>query len=362
MKSWSPDLSLRWAILLLAASVIVLMGMRSAAAILNPILIALVLALIVAPVYAWLLRQKLPTWLAIMLMLVGQVILFGFLFVMIGASVARLSAQLDYYDVQIEGRVAEIQGQLSQFSPVGAELGTVLNGDMLTTLLDRFTGQLVELLANLVLILILVLFFLSEGPSLENRLRASVSVHDARVPRLATFGRSVIRQFGLRTVVNLITGACFGLFLFLIGVDFPLLWAVLTFFLSYVPYLGIVIAAIPAVLLALAEFGLDRALLVIAGLTVINALAENVLSPTLMGRGLNVSPTVVFLSFTFWFWLLGGAGAFLAMPLTIFIALMLDAYPETRWLASIIFIRPHSDEAGDRASPVANAVDATKRA
>jgi predicted PurR-regulated permease PerM len=174
----------------------------------------------------------------------------------------------------------------------------------------------------------------------------------------------VIRQFGLRTVVNLITGASFGLFLFLIGVDFPLLWGVLTFFLSYIPYLGIVIAAIPAVLLALAEFGLDKALLVIAGLAVTNVIAENVLAPTLMGRGLNVSPTVVFLSFTFWFWLLGAPGAFLAMPLTLFIALMLDTYLETRWLANLIFIRPKSgepDESGDRPAPIAKPVDAAER-
>jgi predicted PurR-regulated permease PerM len=162
-------------------------------------------------------------------------------------------------------------------------------------------------------------------------------------------------------VVNLITGASFALFLFLIGVDFPLLWGVLTFFLSYIPYLGIVLAAIPAVLLALAEFGIDKALLVIAGLTVANVVAENLLAPTLMGRGLNVSPTVVFLSFSFWFWLLGGPGAFLAMPLTIFVALMLDTYPETRWVANVIFIRPRSgesDEPGDRPSPVARPLDA----
>ena len=92
----------------------------------------------------------------------------------------------------------------------------------------------------------------------------------------------------------------------------------------------------PAVVLALAEFGLTRAVLVIAGIVVINILAENVLSPMMMGRGLSISPTIVFLSFIFWAWLLGGPGAFLVLPLTLFLAVMFGTFPETRWLASLI--------------------------
>jgi AI-2 transport protein TqsA len=90
------------------------------------------------------------------------------------------------------------------------------------------------------------------------------------------------------------------------------------------------------VVLALAEFGLSRALLVIVGVTLINIVAENVLSPMLMGRGLNLSPTVVFLSFILWAWVLGGPGAFLAVPITLFVIGMLETFPETRWLASLM--------------------------
>jgi AI-2 transport protein TqsA len=90
------------------------------------------------------------------------------------------------------------------------------------------------------------------------------------------------------------------------------------------------------VVLALAEHGVTSALLVIAGVTVINILAENALSPMLMGRGLSISPTILFLGFIFWAWLLGGPGAFLAAPLTIFLILMLESFPETQWLANVM--------------------------
>jgi predicted PurR-regulated permease PerM len=177
----------------------------------------------------------------------------------------------------------------------------------------------------------IMLFLLSEGSAMMGRLRASVAQDNPQVARLTVIGQSVVLQFGLRAIVNLVTAAGITLLLVLLGVDFPLLCGVLTFFLSFVPYVGLVLAVAPAVLLALAEFGLGRAVLVVVAVVVVNRLAENVLSPVLMGRGLDLSPTVVFLSFVFWAWLLGGPGAFLALPLTLFVAVMLGSFPETRW-------------------------------
>ena len=114
------------------------------------------------------------------------------------------------------------------------------------------------------------------------------------------------------------------------------MWGILAFFLSFIPWIGLPLAVAPAVVLALAEHGLTSALLVIAGVVLINVLAENAVSPMLMGRGLSLSPTVLFIGFIFWAWLLGGPGAFLAAPLTIFLVLMLETFPETRWLASVM--------------------------
>ncbi|HEX2742600.1 MAG TPA: AI-2E family transporter, partial [Rubrobacter sp.] len=222
--------------------------------------------------------------------------------------------------------------------------------DALGTVLAGVAG----FLSDLFLILMIMLFLLGEGPAMMERLRTSTSSENQQVERLTTVGRSVVRQFGLRAIVNLVTGAGVTVMLFALGVDFPLLWGILTFFLSFVPYIGLVLAVTPAVVLALAEFGVSRAVLVIIGVIVINVLAENVLSPLMMGRGLNISPTVVFLSFIVWAWLLGGPGAFLALPITLFVAVMFDTFPETRWLASLIGVA----DAGDGAPPDASTREA----
>jgi AI-2 transport protein TqsA len=129
------------------------------------------------------------------------------------------------------------------------------------------------------------------------------------------------------------------------------MWGILAFFLSFIPWIGLPLAVAPSVVLALAEHGVTSAVLVIVGVTVINIIAENALSPMLMGRGLSLSPTMLFIGFIFWAWLLGGPGAFLAAPLTIFLVLMLDTFPETRWIASVMGIAGPDPEAPESEEP-----------
>jgi AI-2 transport protein TqsA len=107
--------------------------------------------------------------------------------------------------------------------------------------------------SSLFLILMIVLFLLAEGPDLMDRLRASAGTDHPQVKRLAFVGQGVVRQFGLRAILDLVTAVGVTVFLLVLGVDFALMWGILAFFLSFVPYVGLVLAAAPPVLLALAE-------------------------------------------------------------------------------------------------------------
>src|ERR671910_3366861 len=334
-------------IVALAATVVVLVGMRLGEPILNPILFAAVLALLFGPLYSWLRRRGLPTPLALVIMLVFVGAIFLGLFFTLGASIGRFTERLGFYASQLHGRLDDLDAIIEQLGLSGFDLREVVKPGALADALGVVLSGIAGFLSDLFLILAIMVFLLAEAGAMMDRLRASVPKDNPQVARLAVFGQNVVRQFGLRAVVNLVTGAGVTGLLLVLGVDFPLLWGILTFFLSFVPYIGLVLAVAPAVVLALAEFGVTRAALVIAGVTVINVLAENLLSPMMMGRGLNLSPTVVFLSFIVWAWLLGGPGAFLAVPITLFVAVMFDTFPETRWLASIIGVsRPDTDAAG----------------
>jgi AI-2 transport protein TqsA len=322
--------------LVLAALVVVFTGMRLTAPILDPILFAVVLALLFSPIYAWLRRRGIPTPLALLIMLVGLSVLFLAIAGIVGVSIARFSGDIGSYTSKLNGQLDNIQSLTKSLGVSKSDLHKALSPSALTGAIGAILGGIADFLSNLFLILIIVLFLLAEGPAMMNRLRASTGPEHPQVARLTIFGRSVIRQLGLRAIVNLFTAAGVTILLLVLRVDFPLMWGILAFFLSFIPWIGLPLAVAPAVVLALAEHGVTTAVLVVVGVIVINVLAENALSPMLMGRGLSLSPTVLFLGFIFWAWLLGGPGAFLAAPLTIFLVLMLETFPETRWLASVM--------------------------
>src|SRR6185295_15703660 len=116
-------------------------------------------------------------------------------------------------------------------------------------------------------------------------------------------------------------------------------------FLSFVPYLGLLLAIIPPTILAFAESGFVAASAVVVGGIALNLIAENVLEPTLTGRALSLSTWLVFTMFFFWVWLIGPVGALLAMPITVLIVLVLDHNERTRWIAALLSRNAPSAEA-----------------
>jgi AI-2 transport protein TqsA len=330
--------------LFLATMVVVFVGMRLSAPILNPILFAVILALLFSPIYGWLRRHRIPTPLALIIMLVGLTILFLGLFLILGVSIARFSGDIASYSGKLNVQVGNLQELAKSLGLSNVDIRDAVKPSALTGAIGTILSGVADFLSNLFLILLYVLFFLAEGPAMMNRLRSSADSDHPQIARLTVFGRNVVRQLGLRAIVNLVTGTGVTVLLLVLRVDFPLMWGILAFFLSFIPWIGLPLAVAPAVVLALAEHGVTSAVLVIVGVIVINILAENALSPMLMGRGLSLSPTVLFIGFIFWAWLLGGPGAFLAAPLTIFLVLMLDTFPETRWLASVMGVGPPDSE------------------
>lgn len=140
----------------------------------------------------------------------------------------------------------------------------------------------------------------------------------------------------IKTWVSLATGILISAWAAILGVDYPLLWGLLAFALNYVPNIGSIIAAVPAVLLALVQLGLFKALLTAGGYVAVNLIMGNVVEPRFMGRGLGLSTLVVFLSLLFWGWVLGPVGMLLSVPLTITAKIALDSREETRWVAILL--------------------------
>jgi predicted PurR-regulated permease PerM len=145
-----------------------------------------------------------------------------------------------------------------------------------------------------------------------------------------------IKYFIIRVKVNFIYGIFVSGVLFVFDINFAVLWGLLTFILGFIPYLGIVIAAIPPVLVAWARYGIEGAIIMTIFFIILNTVAESYIFPRLTGKGLKMSVYVVFVSLFLWGWILGPVGFFIGVPMTLIIIKYLENFEETRWVSSLM--------------------------
>jgi len=317
-----------------AAVVIVLAGVRAATPILAPLLVAVFFAMITAPVMVWLTRHGVPRILAAILVVAGLIGLFA-------GAIAFLGVALTGFIRSLPGYQASLEEEIAVLADYGIDPGTFTIWDYIDQgfVLQQVAGiarEVGSIAVDAFLVLVGIGFLLLEAPRLTTVLARYLGAESAPYRHLAQSGRLLIEYVIVRTKVNLITGAGTGLFLAILGVDFAVLWGFIAFVLSYVPYIGLVVAAIPPTLLALIEFGPAGAVAVIAAVALIDAAAENLFLPRMAGRDLNLSPFVVLFSVVFWGFILGAVGIFLAIPLTIAVKLFLESWEETRWIGELM--------------------------
>jgi predicted PurR-regulated permease PerM len=188
----------------------------------------------------------------------------------------------------------------------------------------------------MVLILLTVVFILLEASSFPVKLRAVLGHPEQVFPQFTSFVVDIERYMVIKTLISLATGILMGIWLTILGVDFPILWGFLAFLLNYVPSVGSTIAAIPAVLLALIQLGIGSAGMAIAGYMVVNFILDGVVSTRLMGQRLGLSTLVVFLSLVFWGSLLGPVGMVLCIPLTMTLKFACENNKGTQWIAVLL--------------------------
>ena len=321
-------------VLILTGAAIILTVMHFAASFLMPILMGVFFAVLLTPIYRWFKRRRMPGGLPLLLSIGVFVFVAIFLMMLIGNAFTTLASDLAVYGDQFAEQQAKLEAMATNLTL--KELISTLDPANMVNILSFIMGAARGILKQGILILFITTFVLAEAPQFKKRIIMAYGAEHFVTRNLLNFTGSIISYFGLRVLVNLVVAVATGIMLWLLGIPHAGLWAVMTFFLSFVPYIGAVIALIPPILLAYAQGGLTLAAIVIVLAMVINGASENIVAPMVMGKGLSVSPTVVFLSFLFWMFILGGSGALIAMPLTVGLMLFMSSYEETRGLAAIM--------------------------
>jgi predicted PurR-regulated permease PerM len=349
-----PSVSVSNVFVTLASLVIVAAGLNAGKVILVPFLLSAFIAILGASPMFWLQRRGLPVWLALTIVMLA-VFLAGLLLAgLVGTSVAAFSENLPLYENRLRQLLDTLIAWLDSINIhlSGPALSEAFDPGAVMKLVATLFNAITNMLANGVLVLMTVIFMLLEASGMPAKLR-TVLGPSRRFGGFDSFVRNLQHYMAIKTIVSLITGLLVTLVLVVIGVDFPLLWGLLAFLLNYVPNIGSIIAAVPAVLLAMVQLGPWQALFAGLGYLAINLIMGNILEPRFMGHGLGLSPLIVFLSLLFWGWLLGPVGMLLSVPLTITAKIALDSHEDTRWAAVLLgpAVLPNQDAASEKSPP-----------
>lgn len=322
-------------------AVILTIGMREIAPILTTILFSIFAALIFTPLVRWLKRKGIPGGVSVLLVIILFILIVSVLGLMVVEAAVTFGNQIPNYQTDLMGFVDAFTRSVPSkyiFSQGELSLNSILRGtaSVMISLMKSAINGLVNAGTTVGIIILTTAFLLIDAANTPEKINLELEKQSELQMRMSKFGKNLVDFVVIRAETNLITAVGITIFLLIVRIDFAILWGVLIFLLSYIPYIGLVLASIPPIMLALFKYGPLGALAIIVIILIVNMLAENVVFPSLAGKGLNLSPAFLFLALIYWNYILGSAGVLLSIPLTIILKIMFESFEETKWMARLM--------------------------
>ena len=321
-----------------AAIIIVIAGMMQAQSIVIPILLSLFISIVCTQPILWLSKRKVPFTVAVFIVLISILLIFTLIGGLIGESLSAFAKDAPKYEDSLKTIFNDIMVQLNQ-------LGIQIKSDQFLQVLDpkkiinfsaNMVGQLGGIMSNSFLIMLITIFILLEIDGFVLKTRVIELKHGNSLKYLNKIGDSIRNYLSIKTIVSFLTGILITIYLYIIGVDYAILWGTIAFMLNYIPNIGSIIAAVPTMLLALVQLGVGGMIWTGIGYLAVNLIVGNIIEPKVMGKGLGLSTLVVFLSLIFWGFIFGSVGMFLSVPLTMTIKIILESNKDTSWIAVLL--------------------------
>jgi len=332
------------ALIITASLVVILAGIKVAATLVVPFLLAVFLAVLTAPAFLNMKRAGLPATVAMAVMVLGLGVIGLVTVTVLRTSLDQFTSNLPVYETNLKTQIDAIWLWLeSKGVDAPSELfADTLDPQFAMSYAGRIARALSGMLGMTFIIFIITAFMLVEANGLHQKLVAMEGLSEENLAALEKNIHDVRRYVSLKSVMSLLTGALVTLWLWGLGIDNALFMGLLAFFLNFVPNVGSFVAAIPGVLLGFILFGPAMAGIAAIGYVAINVGVSNVIEPRFMGNNLGISPLVVIMSLVFWGWLLGPVGMLLSVPLTMVVKVILENVPSTKSAAILLGPPPRS--------------------
>jgi AI-2 transport protein TqsA len=328
-----------------AAIVIVVFGLKYSSDVLAPIFLAATLATLFTPALWWLEKKGLPSWLALVVLVLALGGFIVLLIIILTTSLEQLSLKLPEYAALLHERIDTLGAALGN---IGIDLQGSLNAMVVDTTsvahsaIDIALGVLSNGVA-VVFFLFLLFLMLVESRSIATKFQSRLQTGNNLVIQLGNYSRQIQKQYRIQAMSNLLSAVALTAEFLLFGIDGAFLWGFLAFILGFIPNVGLIIACIPAIIIGFILHGIGTAIVILVIGIILNAAMDNAVTPRIYGKGLNLPVLLVFVSFLFWSWVFGFVGALLAIPATLFVKALLQGRQETRFLVVLLSGKDEGD-------------------
>ena len=322
-------------LLIVSAVVIILAGVKAASVIVVPFLLALFLAIILSPFFLWLKNLGLGDVFPLIIIISFLLLIVTSMVVLVGSSIQDFDQNLPLYEVQLKLNFSNLLKTLNDWG-IDVPKEEILNLFQTTSLMKYIATVLKSfgsLLTNSFMIILTIIFMLLEISQFTYKLNQGNS---SSLIEFTKISDNIKHYILLKALTSASTGIIITIILNILDIHYAILWGILAFMLNFIPNIGSIIAAVPAIFMAIVQFSFGTAMVVAVAYLVVNIIIGSIIEPKILGRGLGLSTLIVFLSLIFWGWLLGPVGMLLSVPLTIMIKIALDTQENTKWIATML--------------------------
>jgi AI-2 transport protein TqsA len=360
MSSESIDVSNRWSlprglIILLgvAAALGAALGLREFRTILGPVFLALVLSIAVHPVRRFADRHAWPAWLGVILSLLAVYGIVAGLFAILVVAGIQFATLLQDYAPQFQ---AFLQQAVQVLESVGVsqqklqDLANQLSPSKLVGIAGDLIGGLAGVLSNIFFLIVLLFFTVADAGDFASKLERISPRGQRLAEAFRQFAHGSRQYLAVATIFGAIVASLDVIALWILDIRYAWLWGLLAFITNYIPNIGFIIGLVPPTIIALLDHDVVTAIIVVIVYCVLNFVIQTIIQPRVVGVTVGLSATLSFLSLIIWATILGASGAFLAIPLSLFVKyLFVDVDPEHDWVGPLL----SSGNGGERAGKLA---------
>lgn len=316
----------------LASVFVVLYGIREMAIIINPILLAIVITISVIPIHAYLKKHGFANWISILVTILLVIGILGSVIVTMFVSITRLSIEIPNYITQLSVQINS-DWSTNIINTLGINTSSIID---IIPYVERIISIILTSISEFGVTLLIFVFMLIAAISFHSRAKKDLNISSSMLDKISDITKDIRKYVNTLTFLNLLVAIGNMILLMILGVPYAVLWAILSWFMGYIPTIGFIIALIPPAILGYLIDGPVAAIIITVGYIIINGGVQNIIQPKLMGDKLNISPVIVFISIFFWGYLLGGIGVLLCIPLTLVVIMILENIDSTKWIAEIM--------------------------